>query len=143
MPLSLHHSIPHDAFTPFTAGLADVVTLGDAWLGPAIARGLLAPIPGAEGARWWRRLPRRWQRLARRNAHGFPDERGEIYAAPYRRVGQMLCDAQTSAVSHSSLLLLSSARLQPNGARTPLFCRPLSVLHLLHMARHKTAAATP
>jgi hypothetical protein len=34
------------------AGAADVVTLGDAWLGPAIKQGLIQPIPSAETYRW-------------------------------------------------------------------------------------------
>lgn len=36
-----------------SAATADAVTMGDAWLGPAIARGLLQPIPEADVARWW------------------------------------------------------------------------------------------
>ena len=31
----------------------DAVTLGDAWLQQAIARGLLQPIPNARQQRWW------------------------------------------------------------------------------------------
>ncbi|KIZ01359.1 hypothetical protein MNEG_6599, partial [Monoraphidium neglectum] len=31
-----------------SAGAADVVTLGDAWLGAAVKQGLLQPIPSAE-----------------------------------------------------------------------------------------------
>ena len=32
---------------------ADAVTLGDAWLAPAIQQGLLQPIPAAKTSRWW------------------------------------------------------------------------------------------
>jgi hypothetical protein len=68
-----------------SAASADVVTLGDAWLGAAVKRGLVQPIPGAAGARWWRRLPLRWQRLARRDPQtGAPSASGEVYACPYR-----------------------------------------------------------
>ena len=35
-----------------SAGAADVVTLGDAWLTPAIQRRLIQPIPNAEHSRW-------------------------------------------------------------------------------------------
>ena len=31
---------------------ADLAVLGDAWLGPAVADGLLQPIVGAERSRW-------------------------------------------------------------------------------------------
>ena len=32
---------------------ADAATLGDAWLAPAIQKGLIQPIPGAHGSAWW------------------------------------------------------------------------------------------
>lgn len=32
---------------------ADAVTMGDAWLAPAIQQGLLQPVPGATSSRWW------------------------------------------------------------------------------------------
>lgn len=35
-----------------SAGAADVITLGDAWLAPAIHGGLIQPLPGAETYRW-------------------------------------------------------------------------------------------
>jgi hypothetical protein len=35
-----------------SAGAADVITLGDAWLAPAIHAGLIQPLPGAETYRW-------------------------------------------------------------------------------------------
>lgn len=35
-----------------SAGVADVVTLGDGWLGPAIRRRLVQPIPSAETYRY-------------------------------------------------------------------------------------------
>ncbi|KAG1669301.1 hypothetical protein FOA52_014862 [Chlamydomonas sp. UWO 241] len=67
-----------------SAGAADVVTLGDAWLGPAIARRLVSPIPNAEHSRWWKMLGPRWHALLRRDEHGVPSARGQVYAAPYR-----------------------------------------------------------
>lgn len=70
------------------AGIADVVTLGDSWLTPAIQRRLIQPISSAETYRWWQRLPRRWQQLVRRdNKTGLPSESGEIWGCPYRWVG--------------------------------------------------------
>ncbi|EFJ52374.1 hypothetical protein VOLCADRAFT_103032 [Volvox carteri f. nagariensis] len=66
-----------------SAGLADVITLGDIWMGAAIQRGLLQPIPGATSSRWYRMLPQRLRQLGHRNAAGMPDPTGEVYA--YRR----------------------------------------------------------
>ncbi|KAI8466668.1 MAG: hypothetical protein J3K34DRAFT_379213, partial [Monoraphidium minutum] len=73
-----------------SAGAADVVTLGDAWLAPAIREGLLQPIPSAETYRWWRRLPRRWQQLVRRCADGSPDAAGGVWGCPYRWGGTLV-----------------------------------------------------
>ena len=42
-----------------SAGLADVVTLGDAFLGPAIRNDLIQPIKNAQNQAWWVSLP--WQ----------------------------------------------------------------------------------
>lgn len=36
-----------------SAARADAVTLGDAWLAPAIRAGLLQPIPDAQNSTWW------------------------------------------------------------------------------------------
>ena len=39
---------------------ADVVSLGDTWMGPAIRQGLIQPLPdGAERTHWWKTLPPR------------------------------------------------------------------------------------
>jgi len=96
-----------------SAGTADAVSLGDEWLGPAIATGRLQPVPDAETARWWvsrrwgrgwrgsrrgrrraptrplfllqRSLSPRWQALLRRDpATGRPTPRGRVYGAPFR-----------------------------------------------------------
>uniref|UniRef100_A0A7S0RPJ7 Uncharacterized protein n=1 Tax=Chlamydomonas leiostraca TaxID=1034604 RepID=A0A7S0RPJ7_9CHLO len=67
-----------------SAGAADVATLGDAWLGPAIKEGLLQPIPKARTQRWWRGMSPRWQALVTRDAQGNPSPDGEVYGAPYR-----------------------------------------------------------
>ncbi|GBF91197.1 hypothetical protein Rsub_04866 [Raphidocelis subcapitata] len=73
-----------------SAGAADVVTLGDAWLGPAAAKGLIQPIPSAETYRWWRRLPRRWQQLVRRGPDGRPSDCGAVWGCPYRWGGTLI-----------------------------------------------------
>eukprot|EP00232_Nephroselmis_pyriformis_P021149 CAMPEP_0182853104 /NCGR_PEP_ID=MMETSP0034_2-20130328/522_1 /TAXON_ID=156128 /ORGANISM="Nephroselmis pyriformis, Strain CCMP717" /LENGTH=479 /DNA_ID=CAMNT_0024983855 /DNA_START=319 /DNA_END=1754 /DNA_ORIENTATION=- len=66
-------------------GEADLVTLGDVWLAPAIREGLIKPIAGAEDSSWWADLPPRWRRLMRRNAAtGEVDPQGEVYGCPYR-----------------------------------------------------------
>ena len=39
-----------------SAATADVVTLSDTWLAPAIRAGLLRPVPRATSSRWWVRL---------------------------------------------------------------------------------------
>lgn len=67
-----------------SAGAADVVTLGDAWLAQAIKDRLVQPIANAESYRWWRHLSPRWQRLVKRNTSGQVDPAGEVYGAPYR-----------------------------------------------------------
>jgi spermidine/putrescine-binding protein len=79
----LRHHPPTYTHT-HTPGAADIVTLGDAWLGPAIQQQLIQPIPSAETYRWWRRLPRRWQDLMRRGPDGRPSERGDVWGCPYR-----------------------------------------------------------
>ena len=67
------------------ASRADAVTLGDAWLGPAIVSGLIAPIPRADVSAWLARLPRGWHHLLRRGpTTGEPSDRGAIYGVPYR-----------------------------------------------------------
>ncbi|KAK9866488.1 hypothetical protein WJX84_005441 [Apatococcus fuscideae] len=67
-----------------SAATADAVTLGDAWLGPAVARGLLQPIPEAAAARWWSCLYPHWRQLVQRNGLGHAAADGHIWAAPYR-----------------------------------------------------------
>lgn len=55
----------------------DLATLGDVWVGPAMARGLLSPIPGARDSDWWSSLPPKLQQTCTRNRQGFPDANGE------------------------------------------------------------------
>jgi spermidine/putrescine-binding protein len=64
---------------------ADVCTLGDAWLAPAIREGLIMPLPGGrDQAAWWGGLPPRLKQLACRDARGRPDPNGALWGLPYR-----------------------------------------------------------
>ncbi|CAG9467647.1 unnamed protein product [Pedinophyceae sp. YPF-701] len=64
---------------------ADAVTIGDAWLGEAIRRGLVQPITDAESCRWWAAVGPRWRELVCRHpTTGLPDASGKVFAAPYR-----------------------------------------------------------
>ncbi|KAK9817763.1 hypothetical protein WJX72_001828 [[Myrmecia] bisecta] len=67
-----------------TTRTADAVTLGDAYLEPAIRAGLLQPIQDAEHYRWWDALFPRWRQLVKRNAAGQLDRHGAVWGAPYR-----------------------------------------------------------
>jgi putative spermidine/putrescine transport system substrate-binding protein len=84
--LQLWQSAPpvQPSFWPFgREGIADLVTLGDAWLASAIQQELLAPL---DSQLWqgWDQLPEQWHQLVQRNSQGFPDPAGKIWAAPYR-----------------------------------------------------------
>lgn len=76
-------SIPLPFITPNTPGVADLVTLGDYWLAPAIQQKLIQPIDPTQLTAW-KQLPPRWQALVKRNSQGLPDPSGKIWAAPYR-----------------------------------------------------------
>lgn len=61
--------------------IADLLTLGDFWLAPAIQQGLIRPL---DLELQWELLAPEWQTLVRRDRQGQPDPQGEIWAAPYR-----------------------------------------------------------
>jgi len=61
--------------------VADLITLGDFWLTPAIQQGLIRPL-NLEVQ--WNLLAPEWQMLMKRDRQGQPDPQGEIWAAPYR-----------------------------------------------------------
>lgn len=65
--------------------IADLITLGDYWLTPAIRQGLIQPL-NLEGMPQWQTLATQevWQTLVRRDRQGQPSSEGEIWAAPYR-----------------------------------------------------------
>jgi putative spermidine/putrescine transport system substrate-binding protein len=64
------------------AAIADLVTLGDYWLAPAIAQGLIQPLD-IEKLNQWQQLPPRWRSLMKRDAAGNIDPNGEVWGAPY------------------------------------------------------------
>ncbi len=66
-----------------TVPVADLVTLGDAWLTSAIQQGLIQPIQTANLTDF-QSLPDPWQAFVRRDRQGQPAPNGEIWAAPYR-----------------------------------------------------------
>lgn len=61
---------------------ADLVTLSDYWLAPAIRQDLIQPLDLSDVS--WNALPQKWQQIARRDRQGFLSDQGEIWAAPYR-----------------------------------------------------------
>jgi putative spermidine/putrescine transport system substrate-binding protein len=65
--------------------VADLMTLGDYWLAPAIQQGLIQPLQ-LEDIPGWETLATQeiWQTLVRRDRQGQPSQTGEIWAAPYR-----------------------------------------------------------
>lgn len=75
---------PSDFSVPFRnrpVPVADLITLGDFWLAPAIQQGLIRPL---DLDLQWELLAPEWQTLVRRDRQGQPDSQGEIWAAPYR-----------------------------------------------------------
>ncbi|MGK7887327.1 MAG: extracellular solute-binding protein [Crocosphaera sp.] len=68
---------------PPPPSLSDFVTLGDVWLGEAIAKELIDPLDISEIENW-QTLPSRWQKLVKRDKKGKLQENGEIWGAPYR-----------------------------------------------------------
>ncbi|MDJ0714858.1 MAG: extracellular solute-binding protein [Prochloraceae cyanobacterium] len=61
----------------------DLVTIGNYWLTEAIKEKLIEPLK-IEKVRGWQNLPPSCQKLVRRNDRGELEEKGEIWAAPYR-----------------------------------------------------------
>jgi putative spermidine/putrescine transport system substrate-binding protein len=74
-------------FIPFAkskkAPLADLVTLGDYWIGPAIQQQLIQPLE-VKHLKNWSTLPERWRSLVTRNDQGLIDPQGNVWAVPYR-----------------------------------------------------------
>lgn len=66
-----------------TPALPNLITLGDSWLAEAIQQQLIQPL-NVEKLSGWRNLPPRWQELVRRNEQGYPEEKGQVWGAPYR-----------------------------------------------------------
>jgi len=70
-------------FTQSQLTKTDLVTLGDFWLKDAIENKLIQPL-SAEKLKNWSNLSSKWQDLVKRNNQGFVDQKGQIWAAPYR-----------------------------------------------------------
>lgn len=77
-PKGSSFSIP---FSDRAVPVADLMTLGDFWLAPAIQQGLIRPL---NLELQWKLLAPEWQTLVRRDRQGLLDPQGEIWAAPYR-----------------------------------------------------------
>jgi putative spermidine/putrescine transport system substrate-binding protein len=62
-----------------------VVSLGDYWLGPAIAQGLIQPLNPAAWPQW-SKVPQIWQGVVSRNRSGYlaSDTAAQVWGAPYR-----------------------------------------------------------
>ncbi|KAG6543404.1 hypothetical protein Mapa_015320 [Marchantia paleacea] len=70
--------------TPKSALSADLVTIGDSWVGRAVSGGLITPIENVEKYEWFQRLGTTWQTYLRRNEFGDVDPNGKVWAVPYR-----------------------------------------------------------
>lgn len=67
--------------------VADLVSLGDAWLPAAVRQGVIQPFPEPEeGEPWlsWAWMPEFWRNVGRRDGEGFPSATGQLWAVPYR-----------------------------------------------------------
>ncbi|XP_048559017.1 uncharacterized protein LOC125539572 [Triticum urartu] len=69
---------------PKSAMAADVVSIGDSWLGYTIRKGLVEPISNAEEQDWYRSLSDRWKVHLCRNQNGEADSNGSVWGVPYR-----------------------------------------------------------
>jgi putative spermidine/putrescine transport system substrate-binding protein len=77
--------------------IADLLTLGDFWLTPAIQQGLIQPL-NLNQVDGWQTLANQeiWRTLVQRDRQGQPSPEGEIWAAPYRW-GTMMIAYQTES----------------------------------------------
>jgi putative spermidine/putrescine transport system substrate-binding protein len=65
--------------------IADLLTLGDVWLTPAIQQGLIQPLNLSQVDGWQPLADQEiWRTLVQRDQQGQPSPEGEIWAAPYR-----------------------------------------------------------
>ncbi|TVU15874.1 hypothetical protein EJB05_39416 [Eragrostis curvula] len=80
----MSQSLDKDKIQPKSAMAADVVSIGDSWLGYAIRKGLLEPVKNAEEQDWFRSLSGRWKVHLCRNQNGEADPNGSVWGAPYR-----------------------------------------------------------
>ncbi|MBD0336010.1 MAG: extracellular solute-binding protein [Cyanobacteria bacterium Co-bin13] len=62
---------------------AELLSLGDYWLRPAIQEKLIQPLP-INALQAWTDLAPAWQELMRRDRNGFLSPQGEVWGLPYR-----------------------------------------------------------
>lgn len=74
-------SIP--LISPQKSPVADLVTLGDAWLETAIQEKLIEPL-SLKQLSGWKNLPPIWQEIVQRDATGKLSLTGQVWGAPYR-----------------------------------------------------------
>jgi putative spermidine/putrescine transport system substrate-binding protein len=79
----LRFNLPWVGSPAASAQPAELLTLGDYWLRPAIEEGLIQPLPVTDLAAW-ANLPPAWQALVQRDRTGFPAAQGEVWGLPYR-----------------------------------------------------------
>lgn len=75
--------IPLPTDQPRQPARADLVTLGDAWLQPAIEQGLIRPLQ-PEAWEHWSSIPEAWRRISQRDEQGLVSSSGQVWGAPYR-----------------------------------------------------------
>ncbi|KAJ7518043.1 hypothetical protein O6H91_21G052100 [Diphasiastrum complanatum] len=80
----LSSALQKQQMTPRSPMAADLVTIGDSWLGPAIALGLLKPIEDADQSDWFHLLGCKWQDFLRRDENGSISSTGKVWGVPYR-----------------------------------------------------------
>jgi putative spermidine/putrescine transport system substrate-binding protein len=69
---------------PRSGTAANWVGLSDYWLFAAIQQQLISPLGNVASLPGWADLPGGWRSLLQRNAEGFLDEDGALWATPYR-----------------------------------------------------------
>lgn len=76
-------TLPSFNFFKKKAKASELITLGNYWLNQAINEELIEPM-SLEKLELWNQLPLKFRDLVRRNEQGNLDEKGKIWAAPYR-----------------------------------------------------------
>ncbi|XP_050385614.1 uncharacterized protein LOC126802107 isoform X2 [Argentina anserina] len=96
---------------PSSVAAADLVSIGDSWLGHAINKVLIEPIQGVEDQDWYKGLSDRWKVYLRRNSEGRIDPDGKIWAAPYRWGCMVIAYKKTKFRKHNLAPIMDWADL--------------------------------